>query len=68
MKIFAEHSSPGIFTLKFHISDHIAVDLCRFCFTLSVPDASQFRHKNAHIETSYRGNSRLVKNKNGGDS
>lgn len=50
---FDDHCESGLYTLKFHLLDHMVEDIRKFG-TLSVLDGSPFEHFNVHIKQAYR--------------
>lgn len=55
VKTFVDHTEKGLFTLKFHLLDHLAEDITRFGSLPSL-DATAFEHLNITIRKSYRTN------------
>lgn len=57
---YGPHSTTGLYTLKFHLLDHLPEDISRFG-SLSMLDASPYEHFNTVIKNAYRQTSqRLV--------
>lgn len=53
INLFAPHISSGLFTLKFHLLDHLVEDLTRFA-GLDVLSASPYEYYNTRIKYNYR--------------
>lgn len=56
---FASHCPSGLYTLKYHLLDHLVEDLERFG-SISFMDAGPFEHFNVVIKQSYRMTSRRL--------
>ena len=59
VEFFGAYCETGLFTLKFHMLDHMVTDIRKFG-TLSVLSASQFEHFNTDIKKAVRQTSQRV--------